>query len=49
MHAIVQCRNARQQYGQGRYTLWTGDGGLAIYLHYCLHPQSVAFPGLEIF
>jgi hypothetical protein len=49
MHAIIQRRNARQQYGQGRYTLWTGDGGLAVYLHYCLNPQSVAFPGLEIF
>jgi len=30
-------------------THWTGDGGLALYLHYCLHLQSVAFPGLEIF
>ena len=49
MHAVVQCRNARQQYGQGRYTLWTGDGGLAVYLHCCLRPEATAFPGLETF
>jgi hypothetical protein len=49
MHSITQCERARQQFGQGRYTLWTGDGGLAVYLHHCLHPTESAFPGLEIF
>jgi hypothetical protein len=49
MHAIVQCRDARHQHGRGRYTLWTGDGGLAVYLHYCLRPDAAAFPGLEVF
>jgi hypothetical protein len=49
MHAIRQCRRARAQYGQGRYTLWTGDGGLAVYLHHCLNPGVPSFPGLEAF
>ncbi len=49
MHAIQQSRQAREQFGQGRYTLWTGDGGLAVYLHHCLMPELSSFPGLEIF
>jgi hypothetical protein len=48
MHAIVQCDAARVKYGQGRYTLWTGDGGLAVYLHQCLEPTHTGFPGLEL-
>jgi hypothetical protein len=34
--AIAQCREARRQYGQGRYSLWTGDLGLACYLWDCI-------------
>jgi hypothetical protein len=49
MHAIRQSRQTREQHGQGRYTLWTGDGGLAVYLHHCLMPEQSSFPGLEIF
>jgi len=49
MHAIEQCRTDRQKYGQSRYTLWTGDAGLAIYLHHCIFPEKAAIPGLEIF
>jgi len=49
MHAIEQCRHSRERFGQGRYTLWTGDGGLAVYLHHCLAPGHAAFPGLELF
>lgn len=49
MHAIGQRRRARERFGQGRYTLWTGDGGLAVYLHHCLAPERAAFPGLEVF
>jgi hypothetical protein len=48
MHAIAQCDAARSKYGQGRYTLWTGDGGLAVYLHQCLDPSRKGFPGLEL-
>ena len=49
MHAIGQCVRARVRYGQGRYTLWTGDGGLAVYLLHCVHPERWAIPGLSVF
>jgi len=48
MHAIGQRQRMRERVGQGRYTLWTGDGGLAVYLHHCLNPEQTAFPGLEL-
>lgn len=49
MHAVEQCRNDRIRYGQGRFTLWTGDAGLAIYLYHCLNPEKAAIPGLDLF
>lgn len=49
MHAIEQCQQHRKHYGQGRYTLWTGDAGLAIYLYHCLNPAETAIPGLDLF
>lgn len=49
MHAIGQSRQARSEFGQGRYALWTGDAGLAIFLHHCLSPDMAALPGLELF
>jgi Lanthionine synthetase C-like protein len=36
MHSIEQVDRARSTYGQGRYTLWTGDPGTAVYLADCL-------------
>lgn len=48
MHAIGQCERARERYRQGRFTLWTGDGGLAIYLDHCIDPRRAAFPGLTL-
>jgi hypothetical protein len=30
--AIAQCRAAREQLGRGRFSLWTGGTGLAVYL-----------------
>ncbi len=36
MHAIHQVEQARASYGRGRYTLWTGDPGTALYLAHCL-------------
>ena len=36
MTAIAQCREAHKEFGRGRYSLWTGDVGLAIYLWDCL-------------
>jgi hypothetical protein len=49
IHAIGQCQRDRLLYGQGRYTLWTGDVGLAIYLYHCLYPGEAAIPGLDLF
>jgi hypothetical protein len=48
MTAIAQCREAREQLGRGRYSLWTGDLGLAIYLRDCL-TVAPRFPTVDIF
>jgi hypothetical protein len=48
MTATAQCREARQQLGRGRYSLWTGDVGLAIYLWDCLRAMP-RFPTVDIF
>jgi lanthionine synthetase-like protein len=37
MHAARQVSSARAAYGRGRYTLWTGDVGVAVYLWQCLN------------
>ena len=49
VHSIEQCQKSRLQFKQGRYSLWTGDVGLAIYLHHCVAPEETALPGLELF
>jgi hypothetical protein len=36
MHSIAQVARARTEFGRGRYTLWTGDPGTALYLADCL-------------
>ena len=36
MHAVAQVARARAEFGRGRYTLWTGDPGTALYLADCL-------------
>jgi hypothetical protein len=36
MHAIAQVERARAVHGRGRYSLWTGDLGAALYLADCL-------------
>jgi lantibiotic modifying enzyme len=36
MHAAHQVAHARAELGRGRYTLWTGDPGTALYLADCL-------------
>jgi hypothetical protein len=48
MTAIAQSREARAQFGRGRYTLWTGDIGLAVYLWDCLNGKPL-FPTVDIF
>src|SRR5262245_4760745 len=35
MHAVGQVERSRSDYGRGRYTLWTGDLGTALYLADC--------------
>ena len=36
MHAARQVEQSRSEYGRGRYTLWTGDLGTALYLADCI-------------
>lgn len=36
MHAAAQVAHAREAHGRGRFTLWTGDPGAALYLADCL-------------
>lgn len=36
MHALGQARSAARTYGHGRYSLWTGDLGLALFLLDCI-------------
>jgi hypothetical protein len=48
MTGVAQCREARKQLGRGRYSLWTGDTGLAIYLWDCLNALP-RFPTVDVF
>jgi hypothetical protein len=48
MHAIDQAERAKALYGQRKYSLWTGDLGLAIFLLDCIHATD-AMPMLEVF
>jgi hypothetical protein len=48
MHGIAQTEADQRTYGQGRYSLWTGDVGFAIYLWHCLQGTH-RFPTLDVF
>jgi hypothetical protein len=48
MTAIAQCREAHDQCGRGRYSLWTGDVGLAVYLWDCITAEPY-FPTIDVF
>ena len=48
MHAIGQVQRERAQLGRGRYTLWTGDAGVALYLRACIDGDST-FPTIDSF
>ncbi len=48
MTAIAQSREARKEFGRGRYSLWTGDVGLALYLWDCL-TGAPCFPTIDVF
>jgi hypothetical protein len=47
MHAMEQVERTRTRHGQGRYTLWTGDVGTALYLRSCLTADP-AVPGYDL-
>jgi Lanthionine synthetase C-like protein len=48
MHAIEQSERGKEQHGQRKYSLWTGDLGLACYLSDCIR-VCAAFPTLDFF
>ena len=48
MHAIMQAERGVAVHGQRKFSLWTGDLGLALYLCDCIREQS-AFPTLDVF
>jgi hypothetical protein len=48
MHGIGQVEGDAARYGQGRYSLWTGDPGFAVYLWDCIRARA-AFPTLDVF
>jgi hypothetical protein len=48
MHAVEQVETARRKFGQGRYSLWTGDLGSAIYLWQCVTARAT-MPTWDVF
>jgi Lanthionine synthetase C-like protein len=46
VHALDQVERARERRGRGRYSLWTGDVGVALYAADCLDGRS-AYPILD--
>lgn len=46
VHAVEQVRRERQSVGRGRYSLFTGDIGVALYLRACLDADP-AFPVID--
>jgi lanthionine synthetase-like protein len=46
MHAIGQYEAMRERHGRGRFTLWTGDAGLALYLAQCVEARP-GVPSLD--
>lgn len=48
MHGIRQTEAHAAQYGQMRYSLWTGDPGFAVYLWQCIRGEA-DFPSLDVF
>jgi hypothetical protein len=48
MHGVEQVAGARARHGRGRFTLWTGDPGTALYLQACLDADA-RVPFYELF
>jgi hypothetical protein len=47
MHALEQVDRARAQYGRGRFTLYTGDVGAALYARACVDGDD-RFPTIDV-
>jgi hypothetical protein len=47
MHAFTQRDRMRRHHGRGRYALWTGDPGLAVYAWHCIRGAG-GLPGLDV-
>ena len=45
-HALLQVERSRSTYGRGRYSLWTGDAGVAIYACQCIS-ATPAMPTID--
>ena len=48
MHAIGQVEQARARFGKGRYSLWTGDPGVALFALSCIAGDA-DYPTLDVF
>jgi hypothetical protein len=48
MHAIEQSERLAADHGRLRYSLWSGDSGVAVYLHSCLRGRA-GLPLLDVF
>jgi hypothetical protein len=48
MHAIVQADRFAREHGQRKFSLWTGDLGLAAFLADCIHARTT-FPTFDVF
>jgi hypothetical protein len=48
MHTLQQSQAQRQAHGAHRFSLWSGDLGLALYLSSCVRADP-AFPTLDVF
>ena len=46
MHSAARSRRTGARYERGRYSLWTGDIGTALYLKQCLAAES-AMPNVD--
>ena len=48
MHALDQVERLRRKNGRGRYSLWTGDLGVALYVSDCISGTGI-YPVLDEF
>ena len=48
MHAVEQSERHAREYGHRRYSLWTGDVGLAVYIG-TVYNGEAKFPTMDVF